>query len=439
MTANFDFKKHFTKQKLTENIGLKITSLIVAIILWFVVVNFTDPTGTTKIDGIQVRIINQEIITGNSKTLEVVDGTDMISSVTIRAPRTVIKELGNSADNIIAVADMNTLMKDGISVPISISAAKYNDKIEIIRSSSDVLKVKIENKHTIQLPLTASTSGSIESGFILGNVVPAQNQIRISGPESVVNRIESAKVDVQVTGFTSDISTQADIMLFDTNGDGIPTSNLELNISSVKVDVEILATKKVPLLYSTIGVPKDGYGVTGEIECNPEMITIAGPSGIIDDITGIKVPAEVLNITGQSSDMLSIIDVKQYLPEGIRLADGDNSKASITVFIEQFAEENFGVFLKNVSIENVPLGFEASFDIDDVNIDFTLVGLRKDLEKLSLGNLNYRVDFDDYALLHDVTEFKEGKYKCFLVMDLPSAVMLKDNISVYVRLTKEED
>lgn len=436
MTPNFLFKEKFTKKKLTENLGLKITSLIVAIVLWLIVVNITDPVISQPYKNIPVKIINSEVITDNNKTLEVVDGSSMVANVIIKAPRSTIQELGNSSDAIIATADMSCLSKDGISVPIEFTTSKYADKVESIRPSSDVLKVNIENRRTIQLPLNATTSGEIESGYILGNVIPNQNQVRVSGPESVINRVASAFVDVQVTGFTSDISTQADIMLFDNNGDGIPTGNLDLNVSSVRVDVEILATKKVPIYYSTIGIPADGYGVTGEVEINPELIVIAGERDVIDQVTEIKVPAEELNITGQSDNLMVVLDIRDYLPEGIRLADDSNGgKASITVFIEPFVEQDYGIFPKNLSIENIPEGYNAEF-VEDEGISFVLVGLAQDLEKLQMDSLNPRVDFDDYALLHDMSGFKSGEYDLFLVLDLPGGIQIKEPVTIRLRLNE---
>lgn len=436
MTPNFKFKEKFTKKKLTENLGLKITSLIVAIVLWLIVVNITDPVISQPYKNIPVKIINSEVITDNNKTLEVVDGSSMVANVIVKAPRSTIQELGNSSDAIIATADMSCLSKDGISVPIEFTTSKYADKVESIRPSSDVLKVNIENRRTIQLPLNATTSGEIESGYILGNVIPNQNQVRVSGPESVINRVSSAFVDVQVTGFTSDISTQADIMLFDNNGDGIPTGNLDLNVSSVRVDVEILATKKVPIYYSTIGIPADGYGVTGEVEINPELIVIAGERDVIDLVTEIKVPAEELNITGQSDNLMVVLDIRDYLPEGIRLVDDSNGgKASITVFIEPFVEQEYGIFPKNLTIENVPDDYSAEF-VEDVGINFALVGLAQDLEKLQMDSLNPRVDFDDYALLHDMSGFRSGEYDLFLVLDLPGGIQIKEPVTIRLRLNE---
>lgn len=440
MTANFALKDKFNKQHLTQNIGLKITSLIVAVVLWLVVVNVTDPVITETYKNVPVKILNENVITDAGKTLEVLDGTDVVTTVTIKASRNTIQELGSTIDNIVATADMKNLSMDGTSVPIEISTTKYFDKIDTIRSSSNMMYVNIENRKTIQLPLKATTSGDIESGFILGNVNPNQNQVKVSGPESVIERVASAAVDVQVTGFTSNISTQSDIVLYDENGEAVETDLLELNVESVRVDVEILATKKVPIYYSTSGMPSDGYQMTGEIDCNPNMVVVAGSEKAIADVTHINIPATELNITGQSSNMMVLVNLADYLPDGVRLGDASfNGKATLTVYIEPLVEDDFEVALSNVEIENTPEGFDAEIVNNDEKADFTLIGLAQNLEKIDLSKLNYRVDFDDYSLLNDTVTYKEGTYTLYLVMDLPDSVECKDTVGIRIKLKKHED
>ena len=438
MTAKFNLKDKFTKKSLTQNFGLKIMSLFVAVIIWFIVVNLTDPVITQTYKNVPVRILNSDVITDSGKTLEVVDDSQIIPSVTIKASRTTIQELGNSIDNIVATADMKDLSADGTSVPIEITTTKFADRVDAIRASSKTLYVNIENKKTIQLPINATTSGEIESGYILGSVAPNQNQVRISGPESVVSRIKSASVDVQVTGFTGNISTQADINVFDEEGEPISEKSLSMNVESVRVDVEILATKRVPIYYSTSGVPADGYAVTGEIECNPDAVVIAGSSAVIDNVNEISIPSSDLNVTGQSENMMLVLDLASYLPDGTRFADSSfNSKVSVTVFIEPYVEETYNVYLRNIKFADVPAGFEAEFASSEDDIEFTLIGLAQNLEKLQLSSLNYRVDFGDYSLGHDVTDFKEGTYNCEVSFDLPEGITLKDPVKLSVKLKEK--
>lgn len=441
MTASFNLKERFSKKHLLENIGLKIASLLIAIALWFVVVIITDPIVTGTYRNVPVRIVNADVITSQGKTLEVIDDTQVIPVVTLKAPRTVIGELGTSIDNIVATADMNNLSADGTSVVIDLTTTKYSDKIDSIRGSLATMKVSIEPRKTIQLPLFATTSGEIESGYILGTVAPVQNQVRVSGPESVISTVKTASVDVQVTGFTGNISTEADIVLYDIDGNVIPRSNLELNVNSVRVDAEILATKKVPLYFSTSGVPAEGYAVTGEFECNPEVVVIAGSKSSIDKITEINIPSSVLNITGQSDNMLSVINVGDYLPDGVKFGDSSyNGKATITVFIEPLVEREFELPIKDISVTGVPEEYEIELLHTSDSTSFTLMGLAQDLEKIKVSDLNARVDFDDFALLvDDMSEIKDGTYEFYLVMDLPEGVEVTRPIGVWGKLTNIED
>ncbi len=432
-------KKKFTKENILSNWDLKILSLVAAIVIWLVVVNATDPVISKTYTDVPVRILNSNLITDEGKTLEVLDETDVISSVTIKASRTTIQELGSTNDNIYATADMSELSADGTLVPIQITTTKYADKVDTIRSSISNIKVNIEDRKNIQLPIGATTSGDIESGYILGDVMPSQNQVRISGPESIVDTISAASVDVSVTGFTENISTQSEIILYTADGDEVDKKNLELNIDSVRVDVEILTTKRVPVYYAVSGVPADGFEATGEVELDPETVVIAGSADAISAISSINIPSSELNITGQSDDMDMVLRLSDYLPDGVRLADKSDNTLKATVYIEEIIEKEYEVSLKNLTIDNVPDGFEAEVVTSDDTVSFTLKGLAQNLEKVKTSDLNLRVDFDDYMLLNNVTKFREGIYECYLVMDLPEGVEATDTYPISIKLTKIGD
>lgn len=434
----FHFKDLFSKQRLLNNWGLKLTSFVIAIALWLIVVNITDPINPRTYDNVKVQIINENVIKDNGKTYEVLAGTDTVESVTIRAPRSTLRELGTNSDAIVAIADMSNLSLDQTTVPIKFSTVKDNDKIDRIRPSSEVLSVRIENRRSVQLPITATVSGEIEKGYIVGDVTTAINQVRISGPESVVTRIKKAVVDVQISGFTDNIATSSDILLYDEEDEPISKHNLQLNVDDVRVNVEILATKKVPVFYATTGEPQQGYATTGEITCEPEVVIIAGPDTIIDSVENINIPAEEINVTGQTGNLTTSIDLKEFLPKGTRFADSSFAgKVNLTVYIESLVTDSYGVLLRNVSIEGIPDGYKAEFAEKEENIEFELVGLAQNLEKMSLSTLNYRVDFGDYSMVNKIDEFKEGIYELGLVMDLPEGVEIVAPVKIKVKLSEQ--
>lgn len=439
MTPRFNLKEKFTKKHISENIGLKILSLVVAIVLWFVVVNVTDPIVPATYRNVPVRLLNTGIITENGKTLEIIDDSAVIPVVTVKATRSTIQELGNSIDSIVATADLSNLSVDGTSIPIEITTAKYSDKIDSIRGSVNTVYVSIENEKIIQLPLTATASGEIESGYILGEITPNQNQVRVSGPESVISHIKSATVDVQVTGFTSNISTQSEIVLRNENGDEVDKKNLRLNVDSVKVDAEILATKKVPVYYATSGVPAEGYAVTGEVEINPSMIVIAGSNQDIKNVNTVNIPSADLNLTGQTGDLFVVFDIEHYLPAGIRLADNSsNGNVSVRVYVESLVDRIYEIGARDISIMNVPYGYEASVIDEEAVYELTLRGLAHDHEKIGENGPKCYVDFDDYLLLNDISEFTEGIYTMYLAIEPLKGITGVEAVPIEVKLTKNE-
>ena len=433
----FDYKEFFSKAHIFHNIGLKIVSLIIAIILWIVVVNITDPVFPQTFRNVPVKLVNTDVIYNQGKTIRVIEGTDVVPSIVIKAPRSVLKEM--TAENVVATADFSKLTSDGNSVPIEFGTTKHSDKVESIRSTNDKLLVEIEDRKTIQLPVQYTTSGEITDGYILGKVTLGQNQVRVSGPESVISSIAKATVDVQITGFTEDISTLSDIEFWDSNGERISASELSLNVESIRISAEILATKRVPIYYATVGSPADGYSLTGEITCEPDTVVIAGSTADIENVALINIPASELNITGQKSNLVNVIDVADFLPDGIRLGDSKfNGKVTFTVFIEPLITDYFGVYMRNISILNVPEGFDAEFADPDDNFEVALTGLAQDLERMTLSSLNYRVNFQDLASDKNFKEFQEGVYDLDLLLDLPMGVTQKESVKVKVKLTSKE-
>ena len=81
------------KRKLTDNLGLKIGSILFAALLWLLVTNINNPSMTHRYNDIPVTLINTEYLTGQGKTYEVLDNSDRINTVTITGPRTTVNSI----------------------------------------------------------------------------------------------------------------------------------------------------------------------------------------------------------------------------------------------------------------------------------------------------------------------------------------------------------
>lgn len=422
-------------KKITANWGLKLASLIFAIIIWFLVTNINDPVISVRYTNVPVTLKNTNLITDQGQVYTILDGSDTISSVTIYAPRSIIDSL--SQNNVVATADVQDLSSLN-TVTINVTTNKYSDKIQKIVTSTDVVKLSVERKASKTLALTATTSGTLSDGYIIGDVTTEQNMIRINGPESVIQDIQSAEVDVDVTGFTSNIGTDADIILYDADGDPVDSSQVSMNIKSVRVNVTIYGTKYVPLNYVVTGEPANGYILTGKIDSNPSEILIAGRSSVISSVNEITIKDDGLNVTGLSKNLNYTVDVSKYLPSGVTFGDPDyHGTAAVVVHIGSVSEETYDVSTKNVTISGTVDGFDINIDDSEYDtVSLTLQGLKTELDAISAGSLEGTVDIDEILESNGLTELTEGTYTAQVEWNLPEGVKEKAPVSVYVKVEK---
>lgn len=377
------------KHKLFDDWGLKLGSVVFAILVWFIVTNFNDPVVQYKVYNVKVSLRNTNVITDQGQTFEVLNDSNVIDTVTITGPRSVIDALDE--ENVIAYADFNDLTLQN-TVAIKLNTNKYSSQIESIKGSIDTVQLNIENLKTKTLALSTVTSGTVSEGYIIGDVTTDENQVRISGPESLIDEIVRAEVNVPVTGFSQDIVTDVDIVLMNSAGEPVVSGYITSNISKVRVKVEMLQTKRVPLEFESSGIPADGYEATGVITCEPESILVAGRASVLQNLESIHVDDPV-NITGQAGNMMTLVDVSDSMPTGIRIADtAFDGKVSVTVYIDHTSTRVMQLDSEDIRFINVPEGYEVELVDPTGKFSVSFAGLQNRLDTLSVDSIEAIAD-----------------------------------------------
>ena len=424
------------KNKLTANISLKIVSLLFAFLIWLVVNNINDPIIERYYMNIPVKLLNTELITDSGQVYEILEDTTVIDRVTVWAPRSVFSSL--SAGNIVATADVNELSSlDTIRINLTTNL-NVND-IEKIEGSIDTVKLHIENLRTKSLALKATVSGSVEEGYLLGEITPDQNLVRVSGPESIISQVSKAVADVPVTGFTSDIADNAEIKLYDSEDNLIQDSRITQNIKSVGVKVSLYRTMEVPIYFRTTGTPAAGYKVLGEIEGSIDRVMIAGKENALKNINSIEVSGEKLDISGLREDFVTEISLRDYLPENVFLADSSQNKVEVTAHIQSQITRNLVVRGDSVDVVNVPEGYRATIEELEENIDIGVQGFAADVSGIRGADLKGRVDILKWMADEDMAEPIEGYYQVEVDFGLPDEVEVIRPLTVMMHLSKVED
>lgn len=422
------------RQRLLNNWSLKLISLVLAFLLWFLVVQMGDPKDDRDMGNIPVKLVNTELLEKENKVYEVLDNTDTVR-VTVYAPKSVFTQLRSS--DITAEADVSKLT-DINTVPISFTASNAN--VISIQGGHDVVKLNVEEKASKYVTLNSSTVGEVAEGYVISSLTPDQNRIEVSGPKSVVDQVKEARAEIDVTDAKSNLTFNVDITLCDAEGKPVERANVVRYVNYVRMTVEVLAMKEVPLRFETTGVPEKGYLFTDVIIGEPETVRIAGSASGLDSISEIVIPGEELDIAGASENVVHVVDIRKYLPENIRLADNSfNGKVTVTVQIEPIVEKTLQIYMKDITVTNVPEGFEAqiSESAEDI-VPLELSGLKDQIEPLRQGSVSGVVDIGAWMEEGGMETLKAGSYTIPVTFALDESIVVKNPLRVRIVIKETE-
>jgi len=355
------------KSKITENLGLKIASIVAAFVLWLVVINIDDPVINRTYTGIPVEILNEDVIENEGKCYEVLGGTDTIS-VVVSAKRSVLDDI--SRDYIKATADVKALTFLD-TIPIEVKVTRYADAVDSVTSRTENVQLKLENVVERSIPIDFQVVGEVEDTYLLSGINPKFETVDVSGPESLVDSVALATCEVNVEGFDADESVIVPISLLNNDGGVITNDKLSMEQKHVSVSVIIWATKEIPITCSSSGMPADGYSVVGTPITNPASVKITGRSAYLSSMNSIVIPPESVSVTGATETANITVDLGELLPDGIIFADDSfDGNVTVTVDIEANDRKIVNVPVSNITVENVPEGYKAT--IVDIGPDLSV-------------------------------------------------------------------
>ncbi len=420
------------KEKMTNNLNLKIIAVLFAAGLWMISININDPY-QSKDYSVVVQLQNMNAMVSTGKYVEVLNDSDEIT-VRVRGNRSVMDSF--SASNIVATADLTKIDEEN-QVPINLSTIKTSgSKIESIRSANTHLEVKVENIRRIQKKLEVVTKNVPENGYILGKVSTEQNALRISGPESAVALVDKAVVNFDLQNATEDVSMILPVELFDAEGNKINDSRLTTSINEVQCVANVLATKEIPFVFSVKGTAANGYDFTGEIICEPSTVLIAAKSSVLRGLNRLEIK-DAIDIQGTKEDVVTTVGIREYLPENVILADQNfDEKVKVTAVVEETFTEEIDISGEQVQIINVPEKIKGTVENPEEKIEITVTGFISAEADFDKKNIKAKVDVLSYMNNNNLIELEAGTYEMDVRFDLPEGVWIEDEIQVQVQISE---
>ena len=398
------------KKKFYDHMGLKLLSLVIAFVMWFIVMNIEDSTIARTISGIPVKMLNENTILDSGNVFDVTSGDTV--DVIVKGPRSIVENL--EVDNFTAVADLSQLSVTNsttISVNVNSSVSIKKMKMLTITPINEYVTLSIESEVEKSVPVKVITTGTVMNGYSLGNAVPAPNMITVKGPASVLANIVEARAVVDVNQATKNIKSKINVGCIDGYGAAIAKDNISLSTETVEVSIPVYKTKEIPVNVKIAGSPKEGYAVK-EVNFEPNTIVVAGPSSELKNIESLDILDVV--VTDATENIEKNKNVSEYLPNNIILADPASEEIAISVTVEKLEEREISLNAANISITDTSKDYKYSIT-SPVVLKVKIKGFPESIDSVDAKALSARISADNLSLGSHVLQVKFEEKSSFSI------------------------
>lgn len=363
-----------------------LLSLAIAIGLWIYMITVVNPEFEKTYRNVQVELINDEIM--ESRGLVITEYTKSVT-LKLKGSRTNLVNLSN--DNMIVTANVSAYASVGThriayvpdypgNVPVS--------SITVQSHSPDFVTIKVERLTERQIPVELLFSGRVPENFMADETtLPEPQMITVTGPESMVNKIEKAVIPIKLEGQEEDIRGQYAYTLLDTEGQRveIDPSLMSADVDTVEVNVPIRQLKRVQVLVDVI--PGGGLDKSA-VSVEPGYIEISGSKQQLKDLESITVGTLDLSEVQKGKEIPSF---PITLPGKDLRNETGITEAKVVV---DFGDLEHRVITTNkITLINVPDGMTAQ--LITTNLTIQLRGPKAEVDRVRDTHLKITVDLAD--------------------------------------------
>lgn len=410
------------QELLMKDIGWKLLSIAIAAIMWFMVINITQPVDSRTYSRPLV-LKNMETLTSRGLTVgnaEELQNTKIV--VKVKAQRTALDRLSQNPDWMTASVDLSELVYavngDTVALPVNVTVQGGNT-YGISSKSPTVVEARVETLTSKEMPIEVKIVGELEEELHLSRPALSNETTTVSGPASLVSLVHQVRAEVQAEELQTDMDIRAKLVCYDVNGEvvkGVSTNLPDILVSYARHDV-----KQVPIQVDITGTPANGYQI-GEITCNPKYAEVTGSKEDLEKLLYVQLNS--IDVSGRSSSVTKTFSLAEYLPKDVLLKDRNAATVQVTVSIESSHGSNFILDESNLSL----LGTEDGKTYSIGSAAVTLSGNSTLLESLESSDLRGSIY---------VNGLSEGSHRVLIHLDLPAGVSASP-VYIDVMVTDEE-
>ncbi len=410
----------------SDDIMLKLVSLVIAVFLWFIVMNTINPT--------EVRNYPASIVFENASALKE-QGLTMVNqddfkdtkiNLRVEATRPALDELSKSnyKNSITAQVDLSKIeFSDDqtypakIQVPVkpSLPSTLYTYTYDVSSYYPTYIEVQIDRIDSIKRTLRVSTTGSLANGYTADNPVCDVTSVTVTGPASQISDVAVVRAEVDLNDSVGTVVRDVVVKAYDAGGNEL--TNFTSDPSTVTVTVPVSKQGTVTINQpKTTGVLPSHLEISS-IDWEPKSVSVAGTSEEVNSVSSIDLPTiDLSKITGNTTLTFDIS--KNIADAGLQLKN--SSSSSVTV--------------------NIKTGVTQAKKIQIKNTDINIVGLKEDYVVKLPDSVTAEIGGPDNITAQslkpslDLTGLSEGTHNVELNLSLPNYATLKSPVTVNVTI-----
>ncbi len=271
--------------KLDKKWQLKIVCLLLAIILWFLIINEQNPVseGSYTVPVVIENLDSQYITSNVPKTVY----------VRLSGPRNTIINVGPS--DIKAYIDLADAQEGDMDVPIHVEIPSGT---ELKKQSMASAKITVDVYAVREFNLTPHLVGKMDEDSFISSLKIVPEKVVVSGARRLIEKVDKAVVEIPVGDKNEDFSLMAQIHLL--AADGSKVEGLEMTPWQSNLRVSIghnAAVKTVPVHVTSYGTVGDGMTLKG-LKVNPDALEVRGDAKVLQGVSRIDLtPVNVQGLT----------------------------------------------------------------------------------------------------------------------------------------------
>lgn len=385
----------FFTVNLSHNTGIKLFSLVLAILFWVYVMDQVDPEISKVFENVPIQLINLQELDQNN--LKIMSQHDYFVNVEVVGRRNNVINLNSSS--IYLWADMRGVKKGTNTISINKTINSEAVMINTILPGDIVLQV--DQIVSLPKPVKVTLNGEYATSIYQDAMVVSPDEIKVSGPETIVNTVAYLGGTINVSNLTSDITK--DISLVPYNYDDEIVNGITLDNNYSNVSLRLGKTKTVDLKAVVEGKPMEGYQIV-TYKTIPESILIQGDVDKINTIDMIS--PEKITLKGDE-DATYIIEKDLNLPEGIKTTT-ISGPIQVEIEIEELQTKEFTFAAKDLPIVNLQENFMTNLAESEQMVTVKIKEIESVIKTLAKSDIHLYLNFSNVD--------KPGAYKLKVIV-----------------------